>query len=1070
MEKRPSKEQMAVFKKNANDMSLSAEVRAKFQAIVDKFENVGEAVVDAVEGKKVRKPRTPKAYKTLPKPKMVALVTTTIEGEKQIKNTLKKLGYDPKEVDKLTSNEAFAIFQEVKDKIPSKAKVERKPRATKQTADDIEMAKAEIKKRTGKTEEECESIIEQYKALRTKSQERKKKEAEASKSNVARINKLKDDNKVIEGTTEKTADAVIESTTKDVAEKIEKQIEVVEKKAETEAKKEVEKEMPKVSATEKKKEVEKKVEEKVKAKTKTIVKRVVIDTSALLTSIAESLGKFDKDSQKEFLIKLRSDIDKLLAKYSYGGMTDGATQIMNIQQSNLSSSSVNPTMFSEGGGVGKLPNNLKKRLDNVNKNITKYNGRPLTEDEAIMWNVYHNSQSGFDAGMKALDISNARDYHYQSKRLFENIGDALIDISRKMTGVEYDNYDFRGSSDEENLRTYNEKYKGNKFSEGGGVKGRQKDDYNKLVGSIDNEYYFVDYIFNDADGFKGATGTIVMPVSKEYYDYATSEQGILERYMDAMGEDEWLNTLGLDRDDFEDEDEMIKAIEDGIYDLYRVGELNPFEEVNYKLEEQMRELPEFSDSDEYPLFETIGGGRIFGKSIKFDKIYDQELYDKIRKIEEFGKGGSIKDVIVYDNGGESLDRYTIFTPDGSVYGMSESGGGFNQYLGDDTEVEKGSHLGKRLKSVPKSIEKAVMQRMNDSYSNGGGVEENLSGVAYYITQSSAKENFDFLSDYFFDSKNAFERMLGGAIQEFYFNINVENQWNIVPAIYEQMAQEGVGKNEGAIQIIGFDIDSYYFNSELPYDTQDEDYYEDEDEFAKGGMTEHGLRLGDKIVKDFGDEEIAVRDKDNKRHFVNLDKGNRGEAFSNGGGVGKLSKEQALKMAINMGVDFEKDFHAQSYGNELSELAKKVGYRKSSSASGSLGRQFFYHLQKIYDKKKFGNGGGVEGKKYKVINKRDKNYGEVGVNVYEWKKDKSGVLYTSLQFPNGSVSTYSTREVEPFEHYDNRFSKGGGVNTGRSWKLDRARHNKSENYEVPMNRRKKAHGGTIEERMRMRRGM
>jgi len=309
MEKRPSKEQMAVFKKNANDMSLSAEIRAKFQAIVDKFENVGEAVVDAVEGKKVRKPRTPKA--------------TT----------------------------------------------ERKPRATKQTADDVEMAKAEIKKRTGKTEEECESIIEQYKALRTKSQERKKKEAEASKSNVARINKLKDDNKVIEGTTEKTADAVIESTTKDVAEKIEKQIEVVEKKAETEAKKEVEKEMPKVSATEKKKEVEKKVEEKVKAKTKTIVKRVVIDTSALLTSIAESLGKFDKDSQKEFLIKLRSDIDKLLAKYSYGGMTSGATQGYNITQSNMSSSSVNS--FGNGGGVEgkKLTRNY---LRNKGKNIQTF--------------------------------------------------------------------------------------------------------------------------------------------------------------------------------------------------------------------------------------------------------------------------------------------------------------------------------------------------------------------------------------------------------------------------------------------------------------------------------------------------------------------------------------------------------------------------------------------------------------------------------------------------------------------------------------------------------------------------
>jgi chemotaxis protein histidine kinase CheA len=247
---------------------------------------------------------------------------------------------------------------------------ERKPRVAKpkseqpkQTKNDVETAKAEIKRRTGKTEEECEKIIEEYRSLRTKSQERKKKEAEASKSNAERINKLKDDNKVIEGTTEKTADAVIETTTKEVAQKIEKQIDAIEQKAETEAKKEVEKEMPKVSATEKKKEVEKKVEEKVKEKAKTIVKTIVIDTSALLKSISESLGKFDKDSQKEFLIKLRSDIDKLLSKYGYGGMTSGATQIMNIQQSNLSSSSVNPTMFSEGGGVENAEYEVVNRND-----------------------------------------------------------------------------------------------------------------------------------------------------------------------------------------------------------------------------------------------------------------------------------------------------------------------------------------------------------------------------------------------------------------------------------------------------------------------------------------------------------------------------------------------------------------------------------------------------------------------------------------------------------------------------------------------------------------------------------
>ena len=66
-------------------------------------------------------------------------------------------------------------------------------------------------------------------------------------------------------------------------------------------------------------------------------------------------------------------------------------------------------------------------------------------------------------------------------------------------------------------------------------------------------------------------------------------------------------------------------------------------------------------------------------------------------------------------------------------------------------------------------------------------------------------------------------------------------------------------------------------------------------------------------------------------------------------MGKLSKDDAIIQALKIGVDFDKDFHAQSYGNELSELAKETGYRKSRSASGSLGRAFFEHLERIYDK-------------------------------------------------------------------------------------------------------------------------
>lgn len=65
---------------------------------------------------------------------------------------------------------------------------------------------------------------------------------------------------------------------------------------------------------------------------------------------------------------------------------------------------------------------------------------------------------------------------------------------------------------------------------------------------------------------------------------------------------------------------------------------------------------------------------------------------------------------------------------------------------------------------------------------------------------------------------------------------------------------------------------------------------------------------------------------------------------------RITIYQAYKTALEIGVDFSKDFHIQSYGNELTELAKKVGYRKPSSASGSTGRYFFEYLIKL--KKRF----------------------------------------------------------------------------------------------------------------------
>lgn len=77
-------------------------------------------------------------------------------------------------------------------------------------------------------------------------------------------------------------------------------------------------------------------------------------------------------------------------------------------------------------------------------------------------------------------------------------------------------------------------------------------------------------------------------------------------------------------------------------------------------------------------------------------------------------------VVVYDNGGKTVDRYTVIIGT-SVYGMSDNPNhpqGLNQYAGEvGQDVKVGSHLGKKLSKVPKEIEKAVKQRMAQESAN-----------------------------------------------------------------------------------------------------------------------------------------------------------------------------------------------------------------------------------------------------------------------------------------------------------------------------------------------------------------
>jgi len=80
-------------------------------------------------------------------------------------------------------------------------------------------------------------------------------------------------------------------------------------------------------------------------------------------------------------------------------------------------------------------------------------------------------------------------------------------------------------------------------------------------------------------------------------------------------------------------------------------------------------------------------------------------------------------ILVYDNGGKTVDRYTIVI-DTEVFGMSEnalSPNGFNQYagrIGDDIPIGRFDDwevIG--LKTLPRDVLLAIIHRLSDIHTD-----------------------------------------------------------------------------------------------------------------------------------------------------------------------------------------------------------------------------------------------------------------------------------------------------------------------------------------------------------------
>ena len=150
---------------------------------------------------------------------------------------------------------------------------------------------------------------------------------------------------------------------------------------------------------------------------------------------------------------------------------------------------------------------------------------------------------------------------------------------------------------------------------------RKEKKYFKPVGIKDGSIYFLDYIFEDGD-FKGAVGTVLDPITKNYIENITNEDWI------EYSREIWVEAVksGSTEQSLEDYAESIKNESENQCQLY------PGHDDSYT--ELHDEAKKYFDNN-VETFNCCGGGRCFDLELlnSFDKVINQDLIDLIKSYE-----------------------------------------------------------------------------------------------------------------------------------------------------------------------------------------------------------------------------------------------------------------------------------------------------------------------------------------------------------------------------------------------------------------------------------------------------
>ena len=311
-----------------------------------------------------------------------------------------------------------------KPKATPKAKATPKPKARKKTTPEQKAQnKVKVQNATGKSIEECKEILAKYEALRGKTTQKDKQ----------RVDKLKDEDKIIDGTNVKTADAITETTAKQVPKKIKQEVDAIEKEAEKEAKEEVN---PKgKTKAEVKKEVEEIKIEKIEEKVKDMTKDLADKSSELIKAMSKTISDLSpsKDEVRKFLLDIRGQVDVLLKAYKFGGA---------VQSYNVPWMGGQPMPSYAKGGKVEFETKLIKGYADELKDYTHFAIHKPTNSIAGNWDYKEYDKEELMENKDDYFFMDLKDDHEGNVDRFKKSDFAIITRSGlKNKGIDLNNYD-----------------------------------------------------------------------------------------------------------------------------------------------------------------------------------------------------------------------------------------------------------------------------------------------------------------------------------------------------------------------------------------------------------------------------------------------------------------------------------------------------------------------------------------------------------------------------------------------------------------------------------------------------